>query len=100
MPHIVEVLTAAATGKEKADDTSTAGSGTDPNVQAATLIAMTMPSLAGDMKELIMKAKVPSVSNLLMEMKHQMVQLEYEKQMLAMEEERVDLHKAKYDCSF
>ena len=80
--------------------TATAGGTIDPeddDIKKAAVIARELPSLAGDMKDLIESAKTPSVGNLLIEMRHQILKLEYAKRLRTLAGERVDILKAKYD---
>ncbi len=86
---IIVLLTAAATG-----EINTA----DPQLMKAAIIAKEIPSLAGDVKALVEQARVPSVNNLLIELRHQVVLLEYAKQLKTLTELRADILKTKYDA--
>ena len=84
---IIVLLTAAAGGKI---DTS------DPKVAKAATVAKEIPSLAGDIKGLVEQAQAPSVNNLLIEMRHQVLLLGYAKQLRTLAQQRVDILKTKY----
>ena len=86
---IVNLLTATAGGEVNTSDRT---------IQNAATIAEQIPSLAGDIAGLLNTAKAPSVNNLLIEMRHQVLQLEYEKQLRTLAEQRVDIRKVKYDA--
>jgi hypothetical protein len=86
---IVVILTAAATGEINT---------TDPQLMKAATIAKEIPSLAGDVTALVAQARVPSVSNLLVELRHQVVLLEYAKQLRTLMQQRVDILKTQYDA--
>jgi hypothetical protein len=86
---LVQLLTAAAGGTV---DTQ------DPAVKAATDVAGQIPSLAGDVKDLLARGRAPSVHNLLIELRHQVVLLERAKQLRAFAQQRADLARAQYDA--
>lgn len=86
---LVTILTAAAGGTVTTDD---------PNVKKAANVAKEIPSLAGDMKALLEQRKAPSVSNLLIEMRHQTLLLDHVKQLRIFAQERTDILKARYDA--
>ena len=86
---LVTVLTAAAGGTR--DDE-------DENVRKAATVAKEIPSLAGDMTALLEQDKAPSVSGLLIEMRHQTLILEHVKQLRTFAQERTDILKARYDA--
>jgi hypothetical protein len=86
---LVTVLTAAASGTVTTND---------PNVRKAATVAKEIPSLAGDMTALLEQGKAPSVSGLLIEMRHQTLILEHVKQLRTFAQERTDILKARYDA--
>ena len=86
---IVVLLTAAATGEINT---------TDPQLMKAATVAKEIPSLAGDVTALVEQARVPSVNNLLIELRHQVVLLEYAKQLKTLMQQRVDILKTQYDA--
>jgi hypothetical protein len=86
---LVTVLTAAAGGTVTTKD---------ENVRKAATIAKEIPSLAGDMTALLEQDKAPSVSGLLIEMRHQTLILEHVKQLRTFAQERTDILKARYDA--
>lgn len=86
---LVVLLTAAAGGTT---DTS------DEKLKKAALVAKDIPSLAGDMTALLEKARAPSVNNLLIEMRHQVLLLEHVRQLRGLAQQRADILKARYDA--
>jgi hypothetical protein len=84
------VLLAAAAGTEI--NTS------DPNLKKAANVASEIPALAGDVRGLVEQARTPSVNNLLIELNHQIVLLEYAKRLRILSQQRVDILKTKYDA--
>lgn len=84
---ITTLLTAAAGGEISTKD---------PKINKAANIAKEIPSLAGDIRGLLEQAKTPSVSNLLIEMRHQVLLLQYANQLRGLAQERVDILKTKY----
>jgi len=88
--HAIVVLLTAAAGGEI--DTS------DPKLKAAATVAKEIPSLAGDVKALLEQAQAPSVNNLLIEMRHQVLLLEYAKQLRTLTQQRVDILKTQHDA--
>ena len=86
---IIVLLTAAA-GEEI--NTS------EPDIKKAATIVKEIPSLAGDIQGLLEQAKAPSVNNLLIEMRHQVQQLEYAKQLQTLSQQRLDILRVKYDA--
>lgn len=86
---LVVLLSAAAGGTA---DTS------DPNLAKAAAVARELPSLAGDMKALVERKQAPSVNNLLIEMRHQVLLLEREKQLRTLALQRADILKARYEA--
>ena len=67
------------------------------NVKKAAEIMAEIPSLAGDMKALMEQGRAPSVSNLLIEMRHQVLRMEYAVELRTLAEERVAILKTVYD---
>ena len=86
--NIITLLTAVSGGEVDTKNT---------NVKKAAEIVAELPSLAGDMKALIEQAQAPSVSNLLIEMRNQVLHLEYAAQLRTLAEERVAILKTIYD---
>jgi hypothetical protein len=86
---IIILLTAAAGGEINTSD---------PDIKKAAIIVQEIPSLVGDIKGLLEQAKAPSVNNLLIEMRHQVLLLEYAKQLRTLAQQRVDILKTKYDA--
>jgi hypothetical protein len=86
---IVVLLTAAAGGEIETSD---------QKLKVAAIVAKEIPSLAGDVKALIEQARAPTVSNLLIEMRHQVLLLEYAKQLRTLSQQRVDILKTQYDA--
>jgi hypothetical protein len=86
---IITLLTASAGG-----EINTAA----PDIKQAAIIAKEIPSLASDIKGLLEQAKAPSVNNLLIEMRHQVLLLEYAKQLSTLAKQRVDILKTKYEA--
>jgi hypothetical protein len=86
---LVTVLTAAAGGTVTPED---------ENLKKAATVAKEIPSLAGDMEALMKQRKVPSVNNLLIEMRHQTLLLDHAKQLQTFAQERADILKAHYDA--
>jgi hypothetical protein len=86
---LVVLLTAAAEGKIES---------ADPKLTAAATVAKAIPSLEGDMVALLARKGAPSVSNLLIEMRHQVLLLEYVKQLQGFAQQRADILKARYDA--
>ena len=84
------VLLAAAAGTEI--DTS------DSKVKKAASVAGAIPSLAGDIRGLAEQARAPSVTNLLIELNHQVVLLEYTNRLRTLAQQRVDILKTRYDA--
>ncbi len=84
---IIVLLTAAATGKV---DTS------DQDLIKAATVAKEIPSLVKDAIAVIEQARAPSVNNLLIELRHQVVLLEYVKQLRTLAQQRVDILQVKY----
>lgn len=84
---IVTLLTATAGGDIDTDD---------PDIRIAAVILRELPSLAGEMTLLIERAQAPTVSNLLIEMNHQLLRKQYAEQLAALSEERVAILKAKF----
>jgi hypothetical protein len=84
------VLLAAAAGTEI--NTS------DAELRKAANIAKEIPSLAGDIRGLIEQARAPSVNNLLTELNHQVVLLEYAKRLRTLAQQRVDILRTRYDA--
>jgi hypothetical protein len=90
---ITTVLTAAATsnpGKVPKND---------PNVMLAAKIAAEIPSLAGSMTQLIEDAKAPSVSGLLIEMRHQTILAQQQKLQIELREEEIAILRASYKAT-
>jgi hypothetical protein len=81
--------------------TAAAGSSVDPAepaVKTATDVASQIPSLAGELHALVARGRAPSVHNLLIELRHQVVLLERAKQLRAFAQQRADLAQAQYDA--
>jgi hypothetical protein len=86
---LVVLLTAAAGGTV---DTK------DPQVATAAAVAGNIPSLAGELKGLVDRGRAPSVNNLLIELRHQVVLLERERQLRSFAQQRADLAQAQYEA--
>lgn len=86
--NIITLLTAASGGEIDTKNT---------NVKKAAEIIAEIPSLAGDIKALMEQARAPSVSNLLIEMRNQVLRMEYAAQLRTLTEERVAILKTVYD---
>jgi hypothetical protein len=84
------VLLSAAAGAEI--------STSDAELQKAANVAKQIPSLAGDIRGLVEQARAPSVNNLLIELNHQVVLLEYANRLRTLAQQRVDILKTKYDA--
>ena len=67
------------------------------DVKKAAEILAEIPSLAGDMNALMEQARAPSVSNLLIEMRNQVLRMEYAVKLRTLSEERVAILKRVYD---
>ena len=89
---IATILTAVATGE--AGETPKADSELAPAIE----VAKGIPSLARDMEALVAKGRRPSVSNLLIELQHQIIQREYANARRAIIERRVALLKLKFEA--
>ena len=89
MDALVVLLSAAAGGTP---------STSDEKLKKAAIVAREIPSLVGDMAALLQKAQAPSVSNLLIEMRHQVLLLEYVQQLRGFAQQRTDILKARYDA--
>jgi hypothetical protein len=85
---LVTLLTAAAGGKVDSKDS---------DVAAAAAVAASIPSLAGDVKN-VQRGKTPSVNNLLIELRHQVVLLERARQLRSLAQQRADLARAQYEA--
>lgn len=85
---IIVLLTAAAAGEINTSD---------PKLNKAANVAREIPSLAGDIRGLVEQARAPSVNNLLIELNHQVVLLEYAKRLRTLAQQRVDVLKTRYD---
>lgn len=66
------------------------------NLAEAMLLVNGVTSLAGDISMLVARAEAPSISNLIIEMQHQIVLLEHAKARQSLEQERVAVLEAKY----
>jgi hypothetical protein len=86
---LATVLTAAAGGTVTTDD---------PKVRKAATVAKEIPALAGEMTALLEQRKAPSVSGLLIEIRHQTLLLEHVKQLRTFSQQRTDILKARYDA--
>lgn len=86
---LVVLLTAAAGGKI---DTK------DPQVATAAAVAGSIPSLTGELKELVDRGRAPSVNNLLIELRHQVVLLERARLLRSFAQQRADLAHAQYEA--
>ncbi len=86
---LVVLLTAAAGGTV---DTK------DREVATAAAVAKSIPSLAGDLKNLVERGRAPSVNNLLIELRHQVVLLERARQRRSFAQQRADLARAQYEA--
>jgi hypothetical protein len=86
---MVVLLTVAAGGEI---------STSDPKLNKAANVAREIPSLAGDIRGLVEQARAPSVNNLLIELNHQVVLLEYAKRLRTLAQQRVDVLKTRYDA--
>lgn len=86
---IVVLLTAAAGGEINTSD---------PKLTKVANVAREIPSLAGDIRGLVEQARAPSVNNLLIELNHQIVLLEYAKRLRTLAQQRVDILKTRYDA--
>jgi hypothetical protein len=87
---ITTILKAIASGEVNEDAIE------QPQLASAALIAKSLQSLAGEMEALIAQARAPSVSNLLIELQHQVVLMEYAGARRKLAQRRVDLYKGKY----
>jgi len=85
---IIVLLTAAAGGEINTSD---------PKLNKAANIARELTSLAGDIRGLVEQARAPSVNNLLIELNHQVVLLEYAKRLGTLAQQRVGVLKTRYD---
>jgi len=70
----------------------------DPKLTSAATVAKEIPSLAADMAALLTRAGVPSVNNLLIEMRHQVLLVEHVKRLQGLAQQRADILKARYDA--
>jgi hypothetical protein len=70
----------------------------DERLKKAATVAKEIPSLTGDMTALLAKARAPSVNNLLIETRHQIVLLELVKELRGFAQKRTDILKARYDA--
>ena len=86
---IVTLLTAAAGEEINAQD---------QKLNQAANVVKEIPSLAGDIKGLLEQAQAPSVNNLLIEMRHQVLLLEYAKKRETLAQQRADILKTKYEA--
>ena len=89
---IVALLEAAASDRVDlaAEDTP------NENLAEAILLVNGISSLASDIATIVAKAEAPSISNLLIELQHQVVLLEYAQALERMEQEKVAILEAKY----
>lgn len=88
---LVDLLTAAAGG--------TVDTSKDAKLAPAVKVAAEIPSLKGDLKELVARGRgTPSVNNLLIELRHQVVLLERIRQLRSFAQQRADLAHAQYDA--
>jgi hypothetical protein len=85
---LVTLLTAAAGGTIDSKD---------PDVTAAAAVAASIPSLAGDAKN-VQAGKTPSVNNLLIELRHHVVLLERAQRLRSLAQQRADLARAQYEA--
>jgi len=86
---LVVLLTAAAGGKIDTDD---------PKVKQAAEAVKEIPSLAGDLEGLLKSRRLPSVRNLLLELRHQVIVLERASLLRGLAKQRADIAKAQYDA--
>jgi hypothetical protein len=86
---LVVLLTAAAGGKVDTDD---------PKVKNAAEVVKEIPSLAGDLEGLLKRQRLPSVRNLLLELRHQVILLERASLLRGLAQQRADIAKAQYDA--
>jgi hypothetical protein len=85
---IVTLLTAAAGEQTNVKN--------DPKLAKAVLVVSGLSSLAGDISQLVAEAKAPSISNLLIELQHQVIQFEHAEAMDTLNKRRVEIHETKY----
>ncbi len=70
----------------------------DPQLAAAATVAATIPTLAADIKALQAGLAAPSVADLLIEMRHQALLVDYARKRQAIAVQRVVLHRSKLDA--
>lgn len=87
---IDRILAAVAAGQVNAEALK------DPGLAQATRVAAAVPSLVGTIETMRQKAKVPSVSDLLIEKEHQLLLRDHALRRVAFAEERVVLLDARY----
>jgi len=86
---LVTLLKAAAGEDVKLD-------ANEAELAKAVVLVGDLSSLAGDVSQLIAKAKAPTVSNLLIELQNQVIQSEYAKSLETLQQRRVDSLEARY----
>lgn len=70
----------------------------DPQLAAAATVAATIPTLAADIKALQAGLAAPSVADLLIEMRHQALLVDYARKRQTIAAQRVVLHESKLDA--
>jgi hypothetical protein len=86
---IDRILSAVASGQVNADQVA------EPGLSRAAAVAAVVPSLQAA-AETVRKARVPGVSDLLIEKEHQLLLRDYALRRTAFAEQRADLHEARY----
>ena len=85
------VLAAVGSGQANAEGLK------DPRLKVAvTMIRTHIPSLAADMAALLDRARAPPVSNLILELQHQIIEQKYAKALIALSEKRIEVLRARY----
>jgi hypothetical protein len=86
---LVVLLTAAAGGTVDSED---------PRIARAAEVVKEIPTLAGDLEGLRQRQQLPSVRNLLLELRHQVILLERAALLRGLAQQRADIARAQYDA--